>query len=267
MDIYHLRRGESPLILSMPHSGTRLPPGMAARMTPAARALPDTDWHIPRLYGFAETLDCTILRANYSRYVVDLNRPDDDRQLYPGMSGTGLCPEKTFEGDNIYFAGTEPDHEETRRRVRQYWKPYHDCLGAEIARVRERHVFAVLYDCHSIRSRVPMLFEGELPVYNVGTGGGASCAPELEQRLSRLLAGLETSHVINGRFVGGHITRHFGNPAEQVHAVQMEIAQRAYLVEQGDFAFDSGLAEATVAVLNEVIQLLLRFRPGQAALA
>ncbi|KAA3634755.1 MAG: N-formylglutamate deformylase, partial [Proteobacteria bacterium] len=187
MEIFRLSRGLSPLVLSMPHSGLALPPRLESRLTPAAAKLPDTDWHIPQLYEFARELDCTILQANYSRYVVDLNRPADDADLYPGQAGTGLCPEVLFDGSPVYHSGEEPDDEETARRVRQYWRPYHDALQQEIARVRDSHGFAVLYDCHSIRSFVPRLFDGELPVLNLGTANGDSCAGELERRVTRAI--------------------------------------------------------------------------------
>ncbi len=266
MDIFRLRRGLSPLILSMPHSGLALPPRLESRLTAAASALPDTDWHIPRLYDFARELDATILQANYSRYVVDLNRPPDDSALYPGQSGTGLCPERLFDGTPIYHGGEEPDDEETARRLRQYWQPYHEALAREIERVRNAHGYAVLYDCHSIRSVVPRLFDGELPVLNLGTAHGDSCAQELTERVERVLAASPYSHVVNGRFVGGYITRHYGRPAQQVHAMQMELAQAAYMDETPANSYRPEAAEALAEVLGQVLQVLVRWTPGQASL-
>jgi N-formylglutamate amidohydrolase len=265
MEIFRLGRGLSPVILSMPHSGLALPPRLESRMTPAAASLPDTDWHVPKLYEFADDLDCTILQANYSRFVVDLNRPPDDTDLYPGQSGTGLCPEVLFDGSPIYHQGEEPDDEETARRLRQYWRPYHDALLREIERVRSIHGFAILYDCHSIRSKVPRLFEGQLPVMNLGTANGKSCAPELERRVERTMESSGYSFVVNGRFVGGYITRHYGRPGEHVHALQMEIAQHAYMEETAANTLIADKSEKLSKALQEIVQGLLHFRPGQAS--
>ena len=266
MEIFRLSRGLSPLVLSMPHSGLAMPPRLESRLTPAAAALPDTDWHVPRLYEFARELDATILQANYSRYVVDLNRPADDRALYPGQQGTGLIPETLFDGTPIYHPGEEPDDQETARRVRQYWQPYHDALSREIDRVRNAHGYAVLYDCHSIRSVVPRLFDGELPVFNLGTARGESCAVELSDRVARVLSSSPFSVAINGRFVGGYITRHYGDPARNVHALQMELAQQAYMDETPDNPYRPERAAKLIAVLNEVMQVLVHWTPGQASL-
>lgn len=266
MEIFRLSRGLSPLILSIPHSGIALPPRLESRLTSAAASLPDTDWHVAELYEFARQLDCTMIRANYSRYVVDLNRPADDSELYPGRSGTGLCPEVLFDGSPVYHAGEEPDDKETARRVRQYWHPYHDALAREIERVRTSHGFAVVYDCHSIRSVVPRLFEGTLPVLNLGTVNGSSCSAELERRVRRVVESSGYSHAINGRFVGGFITRHYGSPDRNVHAMQMEIAQSAYMEETPENTFVAERAQRLEETLNEILQVLLHWTPGQASL-
>jgi N-formylglutamate deformylase len=266
MEIYRLTRGLSPLILSMPHSGLTLPPRLESRLTQAAALLPDTDWHIPKLYGFARELDCTVIQANYSRFVVDLNRPADDSALYPGQASTGLCPEVLFDGSPIYHPGEEPDDKETARRVRQYWQPYHDALAREIERVRHSHGFAVLYDCHSIRSVVPRLFEGTLPVLNLGTDFGKSCAEELQRRIERELEESGYSFAVNGRFVGGYITRHYGQPERNVHALQMELAQSAYMDENLDKTYDPDNARRLAETLNQVLQIILHWTPGQASL-
>ncbi len=265
MEIFRLTRGLSPLVLSMPHSGLAMPPRLESRLTPAAASLPDTDWHVPRLYEFARELDATVIQANYSRYVVDLNRPADDGNLYPGQAGTGLCPETQFDGTPIYHPGEEPDDQETARRVRQYWQPYHDALAKEIERVRNTHGYAVLYDCHSIRSVVPRLFEGELPVLNLGTARGGSCAADLSERVERVLAASSYRYAVNGRFVGGHITRHYGDPDENVHAMQMELAQSAYMDETPENTYRPEKAAELINVLTQVLQVLVHWRPGQAS--
>jgi len=266
MDIFRLTRGLSPLILSMPHSGISLPPHLESRLTEAAASLPDTDWHVPKLYEFADELDCTILQANYSRYVVDLNRPADDTPLYPGQASTGLCPESLFDGTPIYHPGSEPDDKETGRRIRQFWQPYHDALAREIKRVHGIHGYAVLYDCHSIRSVVPRLFEGTLPVLNLGTNFSKSCSPELQQRVEKALARSGYSSAVNGRFVGGFITRHYGRPADNVHAMQMELAQSAYMEESDENTWDPERARPLARALGDILQVLLHWTPGQASL-
>lgn len=230
-DRYTLRRGDTPLLVSVPHDGRKLPDEISSRMTAAGRAIPDTDWHVARLYEFAHDLGATTLVAEYSRYVTDLNRPADDDPLYPGQVSTGLCPVRTFAGDVIYTCDDPLSTEEKDRRARDYWQPYHDRLVAELDRLRSEHGFAVLWDAHSIPSKVPRLFAGQLPELNIGTYDGHSCSPEIEKRVVTIAGDSEYSSVLNGRFKGGYITRHYGSPSEGLHAVQLEIAQRAYMDE------------------------------------
>jgi N-formylglutamate amidohydrolase len=229
--VFDFAAGSSPLLISIPHDGRELAPGMAARMSGPGRALPDTDWHVRRLYGFAAQLGAGILAANYSRYVVDLNRPADDSALYAGQVSTGLCPLTTFDGAPIYAAGNEPDGAERRARIEAYWRPYHDKLQAELDRLRRRHGYVLLWDAHSIRAAVPRLFEGTLPDLNVGTNDGRSCAAEIAAAVSDAADASGFESVTNGRFRGGFITRHYGTPASGVHAIQLELAQRAYMDE------------------------------------
>jgi N-formylglutamate deformylase len=230
--VFGLHRGTIPLLLSLPHDGTAVPPDIAARMTPEARSVPDTDWHVSRLYEFARALGASVLVPVYSRYVVDLNRPPDDVSLYPGQNTTGLCPLQRFDGGPVYLPGEAPAPEEVAARVQRYWRPYHDALAAELARLQGEHGKAVLWEGHSIRSEVPFLFPGRLPDLNLGTATGASCAPALQARLEAALAAQsDYSWVANGRFKGGYITRHYGRPAQGVDAVQLELAQCTYMDE------------------------------------
>ena len=229
-DVYEFVQGDSPLLLSFPHDGRQLPSEVRERMTPAALSLPDTDWHIARLYDFARELGASMLVANYSRYVVDVNRPATDEALYPGQLATGLCPTQTFAGDDIYRdGGVAP--EDVAERVETYWRPYHDRLQVTLDALRDKHGYALLWDAHSIESRVPRLFEGELPALNIGTYGSHSCDDALEAAIEGIAGSSPYSSVLNGRFQGGFITRHYGNPAGRVHAVQLEIAQRVYMDE------------------------------------
>ncbi len=229
IDVFGFRKGSAPLLVSVPHDGCHLPRGMRAGMTAAGLSLPDTDWHVAQLYEFAGELDANILVANYSRYVVDLNRPPGDEALYPGQLATGLCPTETFAGEPIYADDAEVD---TAARAEVFWKPYHQQIRATLDALREQHGYALLWDAHSIPSRVPRLFDGELPALNIGTNGGASCGGALEEAVTAVAEASEYSSVLNGRFRGGYITRHYGDPENRIHAVQLEIAQRVYMDEQ-----------------------------------
>ncbi|MBN8223683.1 MAG: N-formylglutamate deformylase [Xanthomonadales bacterium] len=257
MDHYHLHQGTAPLLVSLPHDGTALPEAIAARLTDAARRVPDTDWHVSRLYGFARDLGASILVPHWSRYVVDLNRPPDDASLYPGQNTTGLCPVVQFSGAPVYREGMQPDAAEIAARVRDYWRPYHDTLDAELARIRGEHGRAVLWEGHSIRGTLPFLFDGALPDLNLGTAAGTSCRPQLQQRLAAVLAGQGGySHVVNGRFKGGYITRHYGDPETGVDAVQLELAQRTYMDEES-FEYLPQRAGELQVVLRRLLEAAL----------
>lgn len=242
----------------MPHAGTRVPPAAGRGLADLAASRPDTDWHLERLHDFLAGLDATLVVATHSRYVVDLNRPPDDASLYPGQATTGLVPLETFHGEPLYRDGASPDAREIARRLETHWRPYHRRLAAELARVRAEHGVAILWDAHAIASRVPRLFEGRLPDFNLGTAGGASCDPGLA---ARLLAALERregfSAVLDGRFKGGYITRHYGRPAEGIHAVQMEMSEALYMDERCPFTFREELARRVRPVLREQLGIAL----------
>jgi N-formylglutamate deformylase len=257
METYTLHSGTAPLLVSLPHDGTALPDDIAARMTPAARNVPDTDWHVARLYAFARELDASIIAPKYSRYVVDLNRPPDDTSLYPGQNTTGLCPVVQFSGAPVYLSDKEPTQDEVAARVERYWRPYHEALGAEISRIKARHGRAVVWEGHSIRSVVPFLFDGRLPDINLGTSGGASCSTVLQQRLAQVLESqADYSFVVNGRFKGGYITRHYGRPSEAVEAVQLELAQCNYM-DEDSFEYVEGRAGNLQRVIRALLETCL----------
>ena len=256
-DVFTLHRGDAPLLLSLPHDGSLIPPALAQRMVPAARRAPDTDWHVARLYAFARELGASILVPRHSRYVVDLNRPEDDVSLYPGQNTTGLCPIVQFSGEPVYLEGQGPDAAEVAARVDTYWRPYHQSLQSELARIRALHGRAVLWVGHSIRGVVPFLFEGRLPDLNLGTAAGASCSPVLQSRLEAVLAAQdEYDWVANGRFKGGHITRHYGDPGNGIDAVQLEISQRNYM-DETSFDWDEGKAARLQRVLRALLEAAL----------
>ncbi len=260
MDIFTLESGHAPLLISLPHDGTHIPDALAQRMLPAARTAPDTDWHVSRLYAFARELGASILRPHHSRYVVDLNRPPDDASLYPGQNTTGLCPHVRFSGESIYLEGQNPSTHEVAERRRTYWQPYHAALQSELKRLRERFPRVVLWDGHSIRGELPFLFEGRLPDLNLGTANGASCSPHLQERLAAVLAGQgEYSQVVNGRFKGGHITRHYGQPAEGIEAIQLELAQSIYMDEASTAYLPERAQRLQEIVLKPLLQTVLDY--------
>ena len=263
---FRFRQGTQPLLISMPHVGTHVPPALAARLTPEARQVPDTDWHLERLYDFADALGASVLVATHSRYVIDLNRPPDGASLYPGQSVTGLCPIDTFDSTPIYADPADgPSAAEIAARRDAIWAPYHAKLAEELARLRAVHGVAALWDAHSIRSVLPRFFEGRLPDLNLGTGGGTSCAPELaEQLLAIGKAATGYSAVLNGRFTGGHITRQHGRPAEGIHAVQLEMTQASYMQEQLPFDYLHELAAGVQPHLRRMLEAVLAFVQARA---
>jgi len=257
MDIYTLHRGTAPLLISLPHDGIALPDDLAARMTPSARRVPDTDWHVSRLYAFARELGASMIVPAYSRYVVDLNRPTDNASLYPGQNTTGLCPIVQFTGEPVYQAGEEPQAGEIAQRIERFWQPYHRALADEIERLRAQHGRLVVWEGHSIRSVVPFLFEGRLPDFNIGTAAGASCSPALQARIETILQSQKQfTHVVNGRFKGGYITRHYGQPQRGVEAVQLELAQLNYM-DEDSFEYAPAAAQKTQDVIRSLLQAAL----------
>jgi len=259
--VFRFQPGELPLLISVPHDGRELPEDMQARMTDMGLSIPDTDWHVAKLYEFAVDMGANILVANYSRYVVDLNRSADDAALYPGQVATGLCPLQTFAGDSIYLSGGIDDSEKAHR-IETYWHPYHTQLSNTLAALRAKHGFALLWDAHSIPSVVPRLFDGELPELNLGSNSGESCKQSVEEAVAVVASTSSHSTAINGRFKGGYITRHYGDPENGIHALQLEIAQRAYMDEQ-TATFDSAKATVLQDTLREMLSAFVIARPVQ----
>ena len=260
--IYTLHRGHTPLLISFPHVGSAFPPALQGRYTERALQAEDTDWFLDRLYGFAAERGATLIVPRYSRYVVDLNRSSDNVPMYPGQNNTELCPTRHFTGDPIYREGQAPGEAEIRQRVATYWQPYHDALRNELDRLQAQHGHAVLFDAHSIKSELPWLFEGTLPHLNLGCVNGSSCAPGLRDAVAAVFAAqADYSHVVDGRFKGGHITRHYGQPQRGVHAVQLEMCWRAYMDEAPPYRWHEQRAAGITPVLQRMVQAMLDWKP------
>ncbi len=253
-DVVTVHRGKRPLIVSLPHAGTEIPQAMLADFRPHALEVEDTDWHLASLYAFVKHIGASLLAPRYSRYVIDLNRPPDNTPMYPGANNTELCPTRSFAGVPLYNDGHAPDDVEIEFRRRTYWQPYHDELAAEIERLKARHGYVVIWDGHSIKSELPWLFDGRLPDLNLGTANGTSCAPQLAIALAHVLATQDRfTHVVDGRFKGGYITRQYGRPQQNVHAVQLEMAYASYMIEEPPYMVDAGRAGRLLPVLRSLL--------------
>lgn len=258
---FRFRQGTRPLLISMPHVGTHVPPALAARLTDEAQRVPDTDWHLERLYDFADALGASVLVATHSRFVIDLNRPPDGSSLYPGQSVTGLCPVDLFDDQSVYRDPEDvPGDVEIAERREAIWQPYHAQLAQELARMKAEHGVAALWDAHSIRSVLPRFFEGRLTDLNLGTANGASCSPVLAEQL--LVIGQSAqgyTAVLNGRFKGGHITRQYGNPEQGIHAVQLEMTQSSYMQESWPFDYLPEVAAGVQPHVRRMLEAVLAF--------
>jgi len=259
--VFTFQRGATPLLISIPHAGTALPAGLADKFTKQAMQLPDTDWFVDRLYDWVVDKGAGLLAANYTRYVVDLNRPPDDAALYAGP-GTGLIPDQLFDGSPLYRDGPAPGRDDQVHRLAQYWRPYHEKLTAELKKTKERFDYAILLDAHSIRSEVPRLFEGRLPDLNLGSNSGQSAAPCLIARSFETLSREKRfTSVLDGRFRGGYITRNYGRPKDNLHALQLEMAQSCYMRENPP-GYEPRKAERVQTVLRSLVDVLLDWQPA-----
>jgi N-formylglutamate deformylase len=261
-DVYTLHRGERPLLISLPHVGTLIGDDVRPHLVERALAVEDTDWHLQELYAFVKDFGASLLVPRYSRYVIDLNRPPENTPMYAGVNNTELCPTRFFSGDPLYGDGHVPDTAEVERRRGAYWQPYHDALANELARIKAQHGHAVLWDGHSIKSELPWLFEGHLNDLNLGTANGASCATGLRSALARVLESQHAfSHVIDGRFKGGHITRRYGEPGAGVHAVQLEMCWSCYMAEAPPWQVDAQRVARLGPVLRALAGAMLDWTP------
>lgn len=253
---FEVKEGRGPIVLCQPHGGTYVPPEIWTKLNNNGQELADTDWHIGKLYDGLRD-DVTVVSAGFHRYVIDANRDPSGATLYPGQNTTGLCPITDFDGVAIYQSGDEPDEDEITRRIEKFHRPYHAAILREISRVKAQQGYAIVYDCHSIRSQIPHLFEGTLPDLNIGTDNGKTCSKAIEQHVAEFAKGSGFNSILNGRFRGGWTTRHYGRPAENIHAIQMEISQSAYLEsETAPWSFSSTKAVALRPVLAQILNSL-----------
>ena len=266
-DSLEIHRGTAPLIVSFPHTGTNIPAEIEEHLVSPWLARKDTDWWVHLLYDMAAKLNATTVRTTISRTVIDVNRDPSGASLYPGQVTTELCPLTTFDGEPLYLPGREPDAAEIASRRTRFFEPYHAALVIEIDRLHAEYGHVVLYDAHSIRSHVPRLFAGELPNFNIGTNGGTTCNPALTQTIEATCRDSRLTSVVNGRFKGGWTTRHYGQPTQGVHAVQMELACRSYFDEPTGAltpnnwppAYDPARAAHVRNILGEVLFNCIEF--------
>ncbi len=271
-DWLSVTRGNAPLIVSLPHTGTEIPAEYERGLVSPWLARKDADWWIEQLYDFSADLGATVVRTSISRTVIDVNRDPSGASLYPGQATTELCPTTTFDGEPLYKPGVEPTAADIAERRSRFFDPYHAALRAEIERLQAQHANVVVYDCHSIRSVIPRLFDGTLPHFNIGTNGGSTCSPALSEAVERICSGSGFSHVVNGRFKGGYITRSLGQPEAGIHAVQMELACRGYMREpigpvtesEWPAAYDEAYAAPMRAALTLILETCLTFARSKA---
>jgi N-formylglutamate deformylase len=264
MELFHFTPGTTPVLVSVPHAGTHLPEEIAAHMTKEGRAVPDTDWHVEKLYAGAARHGAGLLVATHSRYVVDLNRDPAGKPLYPGADNTEVVPTRSF-ANHALWSGAAPSQSEIAERIRHYWQPYHDALAAEVARLRQRFGVVVLWDGHSIASEVPRFFEGKLPDLNLGTAKGTSCSDDLAARAWSLVGGSTFTAVRDGRFTGGYITRRYGSPSDNVNALQLEVAQCAYMDEARPHGWNEARARRLTALIERLIPALTEWAQARAS--
>ena len=251
-------KAASPLLISVPHAGTLIEESVMKRLNHSAHHMIDTDWHMDEIAAEAAGSNASVLAALYSRYMIDLNRPANDQPLYQGAT-TGLVPSIDFDGNSLYREGQTPQADEIKQRIQDFWQSYHNQLGQVIEDKKQEYGFCLLLDCHSIRSQVPRLFEGALPDINIGTNNGLSASTELSNRIEKLCQQSNYSYIVNGRFKGGYITRNYAKPAEGVHAVQIEIAQHCYMIEQSPWTLNRKKAAQLVSFISLILEQMQQF--------
>lgn len=262
MEIFDYTRGSTPLLMSIPHVGEFIPEEILMQLTSVGSRIADTDWYLDRLYNFSGELGIHVLKANYSRYVIDLNRSPDNASLYPGQDVTELVPTSTFAKEALYAEELMPNEDEINRRQENYWKPYHGKLSAILSDIKRRYGYVILFENHSIKSVVPRFFKDKIPDLNLGTSGGTSCAVSLKDALvGALKDNYQYSLAVDGRFKGGYITRNYGVPSENIHTFQLELSIATYMNEEPAVFWQEALAEKVRPTLKLMLESALKWRP------
>jgi N-formylglutamate deformylase len=222
----------APILLSIPHCGTAFPKELINEYEPELyKEQDDTDWFVDQLYDFANAMGITTISAVYSRWVIDLNRHPENRDLYSdGRLITGLCPVTNFLGNAIYKDGRKSIAEdEIQRRLAAYYLPYHQKIAEHLMALKERFGQVLLWDCHSIRKSLPALHKEPFSDLIISDADGQSSAAKLSDTAFLHLSSSTYSVKRNYPFKGGYITRHFGKPKENQHAIQLEMSKNVYM--------------------------------------
>ena len=252
MNHIEIKQGTGPIVLAMPHSGTYLPTEIYDKLNDNGKELADTDWHLMELYDGLQP-NAAIVKANFHRYVIDANRCPDGVSLYPGANTTTLCPLIDFVNKPIWQEGLVPTESDIEPRIKLFHTPYHKALHEALQTARSNHGYAIIYDCHSIRSNIPFLFDGALPNLNIGTNDSKSCDSKIEQIAENICKKSSFSTVTNGRFKGGWTTRHYGKPETDIHAIQMEITQSSYMQEHAPWEYSNEKANILRQTLANIL--------------
>lgn len=249
-----------PILLSVPHCGTEFPQELKGQYKQHLINAPDdTDWFVNRLYDFAASMGITMIHSTFSRWVIDLNRDPESKPLYTdGRIITALCPSTTFAGESIYNdERKEVDQAEVKRRLGIYYAPYHDQLAKKIFELKNKFGKVLLWECHSIRKFVPTVHTEKFPDLILGSNDGKSAAPGIIETTLEHLGKSPFTLKHNHPFKGGYITRHFGNPSENAHALQLEMTKVNYM-DDSELNYDGARAEAVRKVLMKVFSELIR---------
>jgi N-formylglutamate amidohydrolase len=247
----------SPILVSVPHCGTHIPKDIEDNYLPERITnIDDTDWYVDRLYGFVEGLGITMIKANISRWVIDLNRNPESKPLYDdGRVITALTPVTDFNGQPIY-ANNGPDNHEVKRRIETYFNPYYTKISNLLAEKRKHHAHVLFFDAHSIRRLVPGIRQEPFPDLILGDADQTSANAELIKTAESVLGNSRFTFQHNDPFKGGNLTRHFGKPSSGVHALQLEMSKVLYM-DDSETVYDKKRAANVQAVLRPLFEQLL----------
>ncbi|GAA4113631.1 N-formylglutamate deformylase [Aquimarina addita] len=249
-----------PILISIPHAGTQFPVEIKHYYKKKMRNhLDDTDWYVHKLYEFAPSLGITIIKANLSRWVIDLNRDPKSIPLYTdNRLITAITPITDFYGNNIYTSSSsEPDPIEIQRRLDLYYWPYYRQIETLIADLKKKFGKVLLWDAHSIRHLVSTIQKKPFPDMILGNNDQKTAHPQLILTALEKLRSKKFEVAHNTPFKGGHITRYFGKPAQNVHALQLEMNKILYM-DDNEITYNTKRASEVQEVLQDTLQHLIR---------